>query len=245
MPKYGRASRIEPTWWLRGPNVHYRAGWIEMDRVGAELYQPITEEGLVFALASVNEPQDAVEFVRRYGLLWSTPEAEELREPFARWEEATLHLRMALLTTRGLQRAVAGELDGWDLLRSLQTAWSPLFETAATDDEDLLLHASSFVAWLVSEGLKGTEQRLDASSRWDGGDPGGFVLNVHAPHLLAYMYHELAMLLAAKRPLMTCAECSASFPMTDSRQRFCSTTCANRARHRRYRQRMRQKEIAP
>jgi hypothetical protein len=149
-----------------------------------------------------------------------------------------------LAITRAVRASAAGDEDA---SAELWQAWEPGlrkgFQAPAADDDELRQQASVAVAWLVSEGLKGAEERLEADVQWGygpdegGGDPGQLHLSVHPPSLLALIYHQLAMLFTGRVPLSTCDECGRFYAMDDPRKRFCSPTCANRSRRRRWRER--------
>lgn len=242
MQRYARVMRAEPTRWLRGPKARHHAGWIELDRGGTETFSPITEAGAAFDLAAVRTPDDAVAFVRRHGLLTQGPESVDLREPFTLWQEHAGRVQTVLLAYRGLTLAAQGDPDGVKLLGAIEAVWRGNFQAPPANDEELTMQATKAVAWLVSDGLEGTEERIDPASPND--PEWGFAFNAHPPNLLGYLYHELAMALTTRVPLGSCVECQRFYPITDRRQRFCSKTCADRARHRTYRQRKREKETA-
>ena len=240
---WGYVQRAQQPQWLRG-EARYDRGWLSLDRATTEEYQPFQESGLLFDLAAVREPQDAIAFVRRYGLLRHGPDDADLREPFSQWQADATTLAGMLAMTRAVRASAAGDEDA---SAELWQVWEPglrrAFQAPAADDDELRQQASVAVAWLVSEGLKGAEERLEADVQWGygpeegGGDPGQFHLSIHPPSLLALIYHQLAMLLTGRVPLGTCEECGRFYAMDDPRKRFCSPTCASRSRRRRWRER--------
>ncbi|HEY5473441.1 MAG TPA: hypothetical protein VIK32_09665, partial [Candidatus Limnocylindrales bacterium] len=201
---WGYVQRAQQPQWLRG-EARYDRGWLSLDRATTEEYQPFQESGLLFDLAAVREPQDAIAFVRRYGLLRHGPDDADLREPFSQWQADATTLAGMLAMTRAVRASAAGDEDA---SAELWQVWEPglrrAFQAPAADDDELRQQASVAVAWLVSEGLKGAEERLEADVQWGygpeegGGDPGQFHLSIHPPSLLALIYHQLAMLLTGR-----------------------------------------------
>jgi hypothetical protein len=54
-------------------------GWVELDTSRPiEEYHPVSEPNLLFELADIRRPQEAVKFIRRYGLLWHGPDTDTL-----------------------------------------------------------------------------------------------------------------------------------------------------------------------
>lgn len=66
-----------------------------------------------------------------------------------------------------------------------------------------------------------------------GQQPGQIRIGLIGNTLLDYCYLSLALGLA-NEPIMICEECQRPFVITDKRQRFCETSCANRARFLRF-----------
>ena len=230
--------RTHPREWLRGPAV-YADGWLTLDRDRAESYQPMSENDLVFDLANIRSPDDAVAFIRRRGLLWRGDPEGELRERFVEWEEVSRTLYGLLMLVNTLRQAEEGDQEA---LADLRGRWEPViapaFEAPAKDDAELLIQAGVFVAWMVSDGLDGAEQRLECAATWGSGTDGGpgrpshFGLSIQAQHLVHYAYHELALLLSDRAPLRECSACGRIFEVEDPRQRYCSRSCSGRARQR-------------
>ncbi len=236
---YARELRVDQPKWLRG-NATYQEGAIVLDASAAERYAPLSEQSAHFALAAIQRPEDAVAFVRRYGLLRHGPGSEELRERFTEWEVEASKMRAILGLYMHLTRAVNGDAVSLDDLRAWQQGVRYLEPVA--DDAHLLYQVSKWVAWALSVGLTGTEERVDSQVDWgtgpDGapGRPDHFLLNVQPPDLLGLIYHSAAMDITYRVPLGSCEECSRFYVIEDQRQRFCTPTCAGRSRRRRWRQ---------
>lgn len=235
LTRFARPVRAEPTTWLRG--VATIAGeWIVLDPARAEEYEPYGETELVFDLANIRRPPEALVFVQRYGLLRHGPGAGSFRERFADFESEALAFHGLLHLCAFLRRAVNGDAEALGWLRDVwQPHQRPMFQAAAADDGELLMQVSKVIALVISEGLNGTEQGIVSGAEW--GDPPAldrFMLAARPPDLLGYAYHQVAMLLVNRVPTAPCQDCGRYFLVTDQRQRYCSKTCGNRARHRRW-----------
>ncbi len=229
----GRAVKGEPRPWLRGPAT-FEDGWIVLDRERATEYQPYSEKGMVFELAAVQTHHDALAFVQRYGLLRHGPDAQEWREPLEEWQSEALTLRGILYLLRALRQGLEGDME--DLRARWRGAIAPLFLASPENDQELLAQAAKAVALVVSEGLENVEEGIAAMGvDWEEGSIGEFRLAARPRDLLGYVYHELAMLIVNRAPLNVCAECGRVFPITDPRQKYCSSACGSHARYRRWR----------
>lgn len=230
----GRRIEHRPAAWLRGP-ARLEDGFVVLDSDRAEEYVPWEEEGLLlYDLAAIRRPHDALGFARRWGLLHHGPGADEYREPFRDWENEALVLTGALAIYRALRLATGGDPDGFAELRGRWAdALVPESGKRPVSDEDYLANASSATAALVSEKLEGVEQRITAEADY-GGDPGVFAYFVNTPDLVAHAWFELSSEIVQRVPLSTCPECGRIFPVKHGRQRFCDERCAARARYRRF-----------
>ena len=240
MQRTGRAHRAEKPPWLRG-EATYSDGCITLDPARAHEYQPFEERDLVFDLASVSTPDDALVFVRRYGLLRHGPKEESLTERFEDWQEEVRVLRFVMRLYLDLRRAIEGDEDGIARLWEMEPSIREYFQGAAKSDSELFQQVSSLIAWLVSEGLDGVDERIEAASNLEtgpgsgiAGPPGFFLFSAHARDLVGLAYHQLALDFVNREPMSDCAECGRFFIMEDRRQRFCTPTCAGRARYRRW-----------
>jgi hypothetical protein len=235
--------RVHQPDWLRGP-ARLEGEWVVLDDSKAEQYQPLSEADLLFDLADLRRPDDAIAFARRYGLLRHGLDATTFREPFADWLEAAYTLANLL----GLYRLIRAAMDGDD--EASQTLWEvweprlrPALEPPPQTDSELLIGASQALAAFVSDGLRGVELRINSDVEWGVGPdngpgrPDGFRLAPQPPDLLGLAYFALAMLINLRAPLAACEDCGRHFSPSDPRQRFCTTTCAARTRRRRWRER--------
>lgn len=235
--------RLKEWWrfsWLRG-SASYDAGWIRLDRKRAEEYLPKPEDQILDDLMAVREPAEAVAFVQRYGLLHHGPGVAEFRERFRDWELKIKHIRYAAHVYLLVRRA-ASEGDQ-QALAELREHWEPNIirplygDPPPADDADILGLASMFVASMVSLGLRGVEEGLGTTvgEYTPMAAPQRFFLQPRPADLLGHAYHQLAVRIVGQVPISECAECSRLFVVEDRRQRFCSKTCGNRARYRRWR----------
>ena len=232
----GRATLMAPGYWVRGP-ARIERGWITLDRSHAERYWGKGSRELTFDLAAVRTPRDMLAFAQRYGMLWAHAEDEDpIRERFADWEREARALGDILRLYELLQRALQ---DDAEAIADLRTAWAdaaprvgPDFPVLPAARDELLAVVRRGIAALVSHGLKGVGQMLIVDA-----DPGVFVHTALTRDVIGYAYHGLALLLSYRIPVATCVECGRAFTVEDRRQQYCSDRCANRARHRRWRER--------
>jgi hypothetical protein len=232
----------QPDWW-RGP-ARAEGEWISLDASRAEVFQPLSESDLLFDLANVRRPDDAVAFVRRYGLLHLGPGSSEPRERFSAFLSTAYTLTRLLGLHQLIRGGVAGDKEALRTLWEVVYPWlAPALEPQPETDEELLIGASQALAALLSDGLAGVELRMNSDVEWrvgpDGetGRPDGFRLAPQIGDLVGLAYYELALHITERMPMAACGECERFFIVDDPRRRFCSTTCANRSRRRRWRER--------
>lgn len=221
--------------WLRGPISLTPDKWLVLERAHAATYQPVTDTHthvVLFDLANIHKPQDALRFAEQHGLLWHGPDAHDLREPFKDWWEEAHDVRKMLNLCMTWQQARTGgstrELRSWfGRVHDLQ-------------DADMLARAAALITERVSQKLADYGVRL-ALNKESNSAMGIFSLGPASASPLHRAYWQLAQLLTNDVPLATCAEafCSRFFEQTDPRQQYCSPTCANRARQRRWVERAR------
>jgi hypothetical protein len=227
-----------PKQWLRGPaSVDRLTGEIVLARDRAALYQPISDRQVVFDLAAVSEPRDAVAFVQKHGLLIHGPDDAGDREPF---EEFRHHAGATWLLLH-LVELIRRARDDYAATRELRTIWLPKVAQAfreegqdlrppLDDDDDIavIAWAADFVAAFVVERRK--DQELDLV--WDGE---GWAEAWLVPNLIGAVYEQLAEIMLGRTPLLVCEECQQVFPVDHGRQKYCSKSCAGKARSRRWR----------
>lgn len=230
-------GRVTPQEWLRGP-ARIDGEWVVLDRNRARTYSPIEEADLMYDLAAVRRPPDALAFVQRYGLLRHGPEQDDHRERYQELEKEALRLSNVLRLHTIIALAVGNDREeANDAIREL---WSiepdlrPIFEARAANDDELIDQATHIVAVMTNEGLAGVDFKVEPSINYEGGKRGDFSLCAWSPTLLGSIYHQLALSIVNRVPLRACVECRRYFPVKDKRQQFCSPTCSSRARQRRY-----------
>jgi len=235
-------TQLTPGTWVRG-RASLDGEYVVLDRTRSSEYQPLSTTDLVFDLAAIRRPSDALPFVRRYGLLFHGPNATESREPWTDWERVSGLLSGLLHLYVVLQKAIRGDVAA---NHELRTRWGELiqrlYEQVAETDEVFYQQATDFLAYWTSHGLENVEFGIDAAARYekDGkayGGVGDFVLTARPPNLVGYAYHQLALLLSRGVEGARCPECGRVFVVKDRRQRFCSPQCAQRARYRRWKER--------
>jgi hypothetical protein len=234
MEKEGLRHRFVPTTWLRGI-ASLEDGWIVLDPARATKYPLYEETEVPYDLTRVERPPDALAFVRQYGLLWHGPGADDHRERFENWKNAASGIASLCTMLIRLREAARGDRTAIDWLWGLAPQFQELFSEALIQtDDQLLAYASKAIAAGVNWGLAGVDQLVFAEVDWKEGRVGEFVMSAHAPTLLGYAYHRLALDIAGRTPLAGCPECGRIFEIVDPRQRYCDSTCAGRARYRRW-----------
>jgi hypothetical protein len=250
--RLARLARGRP--WLRGL-ARIEAGEIILDEDRAEEYEHgvvFHHPDILFDLTGVREPADALGFVRRYGLLWHGADDEpEHRESFADWRRLIERVNAVLELYAITQEAGAGNLEGIARLRGAREATAYgvrlLADKADAADKEVI---SAFIARLASHDLADS---LDSHRQLIGMEislglqhsgttyevfptESGFVWMAHADNLEGYVWHQIASIVTEQQTLKTCDECGRFFEQKDARQRFCTSQCAGRARHRRWRE---------
>jgi hypothetical protein len=249
MPERGRQKRgflmsHQAPRWLRGP-AKIQGDWITLERSRAEFYAPLETppagraQSLVFALAGVKTRRDIAAFVSKFGLLRHGPEDSALRESVAEFESEASTLQEVLWLANAVRAAVGGDDEQAEIIRQHAGMLREFFREPAPSDEGLFMQASKVIAWIVSDRLQETTMRMDAACELVLPDnrPGVFLLNVHPPNLLGWVYYQVAHMLVERGPLTTCQECGRVFAPHDKRQRYCEPKCANRARFAIYKER--------
>jgi hypothetical protein len=234
-----RPAPPEPKAWLRG-QASIEDELIVLDPTASTEFLPLEEDHLLFDLAALQRPADAIPFARRYGLLRHGPGSEEWAEPWTEWESTASLLRGLLHVWIHLRRALKGDPLAEDELRQ---RWLPimnsLYEGEPPDAEAGLMRISDALCAHISEGLSDVGIGVDAGFKYQSeGQPVGgidsYLFIVKPPTLVGYAYYQFAMVMTKGEPARTCADCGRVFLIRDRRQRFCSDGCAQRARYRRW-----------
>jgi len=225
--------------WVHG-DAKYDAGDIVLTNpvkyrlVAMEVY-----ENILFGIANIQNPDDAVAFATKFGLLWSGPDADEYREDYELWSQEAVLLLSTLQMYAWLQDAIDGNEKALALLWKYgPLAYAPLFEIDIPDDNDdlLLERVSVSIAWIVSRGLAGVEEGLVATVEYEKDTPGKFVLSSRPQSLVGAAYHGLALTIANRVSLKACDQCGKLFPVTHGARLYCSETCSYRSRHKRWKE---------
>jgi hypothetical protein len=238
MDLFANLAETWPPQWVRGPRARHERGWLILEPEGSERYLPGWAGGLAYDLTGVTGPDEAVAFIRRWGLLrhGAFKGDKPLRESFDEWLSTVTIFRFTLVLYDLLQKALAGDEEA---LAELVDHWAdPIgvpFEEPATDREGILAQCSALISAMITRGLAGSTLRLDSHVHIED-DPGTFVLGADSPDLVGFAYYELATIINMRMPVGRCEQCGRFFEVADPRQRFCGTACAGRARSRRYRQ---------
>jgi hypothetical protein len=223
--------------WLKGPAT-FDGEYIVMTRHLTQPYRLVGDWALLFDLAAVRRPDDAIAFVRKHGMLRHGTNSAFLREPFSEWLEAAYTLSN-LLDLYNLIQAASDEDTA--ARETLWETWAvrlrPLLQPMPTSDAELLSGASRALATLVNEGLRNVQVQINSEVEWAvgrnaTGSPRAFTLAPGTPDLLGVSYLTLAMLVSLRMPLRTCRGCRRRFAPTHASQQYHDRACAIQARQR-------------
>lgn len=230
--------------WHRGP-ASFTDGQIVLDRSRATEYAPLvsTDDDLVFQLAAVQTPDDALAFTQRYGLLLSRADEDPaesfegiwltVAETFREWFEALRTIQLLRADDPGDEGAAA--MAAWcssgvkvmtvDASGPVRSEW----DAATVADLGAQRLATAVTSWMDDAVRIGVapDSELD-------GDGSRFVLAPRPTHLAAYAVYRFSLLLVRDVSIRRCEDCGRAFEVTDKRKRFCDQTCAGRARQRRW-----------
>jgi endogenous inhibitor of DNA gyrase (YacG/DUF329 family) len=235
--------------WRRG-QASLEDGSVVLDPTRAEEYEAFDNdlEGLLWDLADVQRPTDALGFVRRYGLLWNGPDAD-WRESYADWEEVIDELGGILAMRVWIADVQAGDREEIARMRRIRRSLAehddPVSPSAALPDEELLALTSAGLATRVSERLRDVRLHVisdtsvplaetdEAFGYVPEGDPARFAFMPELRNLVELAYWQAATDLVGGQPLSRCPQCGRAFRIKHGRQQFCSKRCANAASYRR------------
>ena len=118
----------------------------------------------------------------------------------------------------------------------------PEVRYVGADDRTILVATSRIVARYVNECLRREDaglQFVDRAAMGEDAPPARWRLGMMPNTLAGACYLSVALTLVDREPIGICAEqsCRKIFFIEDGRQRFCTATCANRARFKRYKER--------
>jgi hypothetical protein len=254
--------------WIRGRARLAKGNYLALAQDQAEEYDVWAAESwarLPFRLAGLIQTdsrggksfrlQDAVDFVRTYGLLRHGPAQlrnGDGRESLDDWSKEAEKLRHVLdlytireeaLQTKSISRVNAVR----ECIRVLQEVDGSRVDIPENDQE-CLVYAGDRLSEIIDREREGCRQRLIPAYRlpWVGSRPVGlddFVFIKEFPNLLAAAYDELALHVAAKAEVLDCEECGRPFHREHGNQTtYCSRACGNRLRQRRYRENRKAKQ---
>jgi hypothetical protein len=221
--------------WVRGP-ARIIDSEIILDQNRAERYLPDSLDSAIFELAASNDYQDFRAFLRRYGLLWHGPDSlgtGECRESVSEWQLAAYEARVVILLYMKLREA--GRTGSADPVRSLKMTWPGLPETS--NDEDYLKQVSMGLADLINNHVERYPTvMIPAFSFEENAPPGEFVFGHQPPNLHAALYTNLATMIARRAELKECPGCGRIFHPESGKQKYCTKSCANTSRWRRWKE---------
>jgi hypothetical protein len=227
---------VEHPEWVRGP-ARVKDQEIVLDESRAEkywLYESEQAEQMAFDLAAMalhrsgRDPQQAVAFVRRYGLLWHGPDklgSGECRESLGNWwlaaEPLFSMLSMSIALGEAMREGSAAPVQQF----FARIGGLPVdFPT----DEAYLMAATVIAARLINQGLQ--------DGRWGmvTAGPGELQLAYYPTNLIDAAYANIAALVATKAEFKECAGCGRIFKPKSGKQKYHAPECATRARQRRW-----------
>jgi hypothetical protein len=237
----------EPTWlhslaflagppeWERGRAV-FRDPYICLET--RERYLPYEEDvgALLFELAAVEQPTDAVAFACRFGLLRARPDAAVAREPFTVWQQVARSLTGILKLYVLVRESATDESAAMQLaqiMRELRRHADA--QRSFLDGYDARRQASIVIAEAVNAGLGGATERLVSAASVEQhqqrhvirGEPDHFFFAPELINLEGLAYHQLALTLADRSDIFICDRCERPRPRTHGNQKHCSTRCRN------------------
>ncbi|MCA1729908.1 MAG: hypothetical protein LC751_11035, partial [Actinobacteria bacterium] len=212
-------------------------GEVVLDEERAERYTPHNIDQAIFELAAASDYQDLRAFVRRYGLLWHGPDSlgtGECRESVSDWQTAVYEAATVVLLYMRLREAA--RTGSADPVRSLGMTWEGVPETP--NDEDYLKQMSMGLAGLVNNHVRRYPTVLIPAFRFeDEADVGQLVFGRQPPNLHVALYTQFATMIAQRVDLKECSGCGRIFSPQSGKQKYCTKSCANTSRWRRWKDR--------
>jgi predicted nucleic acid-binding Zn ribbon protein len=234
--------------WMRGP-ARVDGDEIVLEDKAAEIYlidELEHRQRLLVDLIDLRDcdPQGAVTFLRRRGLLWHGPKdlgSGECRESLADWRGDVRHLwvTVGLYLTLKVADEVGRAKPARDYLRNLR-ALNIFGGLIPDNDRECLEAVSVLLAERITRGMEGCSWTLVAACTLarEGvkeGGPHDFLFGEDPPNLVAAAYAQLASLIVNKIPFKQCAGCGSVFTPKHGRQRYCGKRCSERTRKARQR----------
>lgn len=206
----------------------------ETDPARYEQYDVPPGPQLALDLARIRRPEDAIAFVKVWGLLETPPDAPLLIERWSQWETRAGALRNLLALVVASRRAIGGDAAALELLRRWWPYGGPGVSEAygpeAENDDAFMDQVARRLASILNVGMAYTYEFVEPSP-WR---PGEWILTAVSPTLCARAYRETAAMIVGYKEMRRCAaeDCRAYFIPADPRQRYCSARCNNRVRQR-------------
>jgi hypothetical protein len=219
--------------WARGP-AFVEGNEVVLDESRAEsywLHEPEQVEKMAFDLAAMafhrsgRDPQQAVAFVRRYGLLWHGLDevgSGRCRESLDDWWHEAEKLSSLLLTSVKLGEAMRESSAA--PVREYFEVLGIGFET----DEAYLMAATIAAARSINRGLEDTKWGMEVI------EPGELRLTHYPPNLVSAAYANLGALISKKVEFKECPGCGRVFPPGSGKQKYHDPQCAVRTRQRKW-----------
>jgi len=219
--------------WVRG-HAYVEGNEVVLDESRAQrywLHEPEQVEEMAFDLAAMafhrsgRDPQQAVAFVRRYGLLWHGADklgSNSCRESLDDWWLAAEKLSSLLLTSVCLGEAMR-EGSAAPVRRYFE-GLGISFET----NETYLMAATTIAARLINEGMQDTKWGMEVI------EPGELRLTHYPPNLVSAAYANLGALISKKAEFKECPGCGRVFLPASGKQKYHDPQCATKDRQRRW-----------
>ena len=229
-------------YWVRGrARIDDHSNEIILDEDRAERYVLYMNSGLLFDLAELgdgNEPQEALAFVRRYGLLWhgiADIGSGKCRESLEAWFGAIGYLRFAMALYQSLRESV--RIGSTEPLRKFDRVLSDDIVKQLTDEIRLGV-AHKVVVDMITSGLE--ECRIGIGPNVINSKdfvPGKFAFSILPSNLLDAAWGKLAYLVSTRTEIVTCPGCGKFFSPESGKQKYCTKSCASTSRWRRWKAR--------
>jgi hypothetical protein len=220
--------------WTRG-RARIDAGWVVLEELTEYRSACPAEAAHPMQFVAISTDSEMVDFASRFGLLRQRAAAGDvvLREPIKDWLREVMVMRTAALQGALLRQFGAGDDSALERLRGTFPG-SENFDAVR-----LVSGVSMFVGTCLDEGQDAVRQIADIKTAY-GGEIGIFPRLTEARTLRSWLWLRLHILLSERGTIRSCSGCDTLFSPADSRQRYCTPECSNRARQRRHLERLRE-----
>jgi len=187
-------------------------------------------ESVLLAFLRVGDADTAVAFAERFGLLQNRAD----RELLSNWllEVMTLNLTIALYAA--LEDARAGDVSTLPAVLAMHRKLSPRIADLEQPGETDVQSADLLMTGWLNTRLRDIALLVIPNDVLPPGAPMPFVFGAVPNTLLDVIWLELARSITAHDRMRYCALCGKPFFTKGTRARFCSASCANRDRQRRF-----------